>query len=176
MKKTLLTASLFIATAFFTLPALAEPAQAPVEGTPVINHPPRHEHVIQKPDFDKLLLNNTALKLTEKQKKDIEKSSKATKKKVAKADKQIQKAIEKKQLALKEHFDTIQNTLTDEQKAILKEQRKQKMEERKAKFEEFKKAHPDFKKDGKRPHHFRKGPKGCKKEKPVQPKPAPTTK
>ena len=110
MKKTLLTASLFIATAVFSLSAMAEPAQPPVCDAPEFKQPPRHEHVIQKPDFDRLLLNNTELKLTEKQKKDIQKSSKATKKKVDKAEKQIQKAIKKKQDALKEHFDTIQNT------------------------------------------------------------------
>lgn len=152
MKKTLLLGLFLAVTACLTLPmAMAEPGPCPIG--PEFKQPPRQEKILPPPKFEYYLLNNTELKLTEKQKKEIEKSSKTTDKKVKKLDRKIRDAKEKKNTAVSNHFKKIQSILTDEQKTILKNQQKQRMEERKAKFEEFKKAHPNFKKDGKRPHH-----------------------
>lgn len=151
MKKALLLGMFLAVTACLTLPmAMAEPGPCPVG--PEFKQPPRQEKILPPPKLEDFILNNTELKLTDKQKKEIEKSSKKTDRKVKKLDRKIRAAKEDKNEAISNHFKKIQSILTDEQKAVLKNQHKQRMEERKAKFEEFKKAHPNFK-DGKRPHH-----------------------
>ena len=181
MKKTLLIGTFLVLTACFTLPmAMAQPAGPVGPGGPQFKQPPKQERILPKPKFEDFLLNNTELKLTDKQKKEITKTSKATDKKVKKLDirmiyiKQNRKAKEDKRTAIDDNFRTIQNILTDEQKEILKNQQKQKMEERKAKFEEFKKAHPNFKKRGKRPHHPMRAK--CKPQCPGEKGPQSTTK
>lgn len=177
MRKILALTALFTAAAFCSVNlAIAEPAASP--DTPKCKQPPRQERILPRPCLEDILLGNTALNLTEKQKKDIEKTSKATQKKVRKLDKKIRDAQEEKLFTISDHFKKLQTILTDEQKEILYQEHQKRVAEKMAKIKEIQKNKPKCECKEKcncapkKPGAIRHGKKGvsqCPAKKTVQP-------